>query len=1119
MKQTIKQFALTAMSLMIAFAALAQVTTSSMSGRVTEANGAPVAGAAVVAVHTPSGSQYYSITDNAGNYRIQNMRVGGPYAVEVSLLGFGNMKTGNIVLKLGENYVLDVKLSEQAIALNEVVVSAGISNPILNSDRTGASMNIGSKQLQTLPSISRSITDFTRMTPQANGTSFGGRDGRFNTITIDGAAFNNNFGLSSNAMPGGNAQPISLDAIEEVSVNLAPYDVRLSQFTGASINAVTKSGDNRYKATLYTYQRPKSFTGNKVGDLEVPGANDKSAATYGLTVGGPIIKNKLFFFLSGEIEKETTPSNSWEPSVDGVSNSAAKISRTKISDLQKVSDYVKSTFGYDAGKFQNFDNFESENYKIMARLDWNINKNHKLTFRYNDVKSTNDVLTNGSSGPSQGSNLSGRISAQSISFQNSFYGFENTVRSFTGELNSVFGNNISNKLLVSYTKVRDKRTSPSSIFPFIDIYEGNDRYMSLGYELFSFNNDVKNNTLSITNNTTINLGSHTLTAGLSYDNLFFFNSYIREGTSFYKYNSVQDFLDNKVPSIFAVTYGYNGNDAPGAELTFGMASAYVQDEWQISKKFKLTYGLRAEMPLYHNKLENNPAISALTFGDGWTTIDGNLTPSWAYKMDVGSWPKSKIQISPRVGFNWDVKGDRSLQLRGGTGIFTGMLPFVWFTNQPTNSGMIQSVETIITNSTTLASINFNNGALKFNPNFRQVVDNNPTIFNQNKGALPSTGASLAEVSKDFKMPQVWRTNIAMDLELPSNMILTLEAIYSKDINAITQKNVNLSYPQGNYAGADTRPFWNTNKINTNIGNAMVLSNTNEGYQASFTAQLSKNFSNGLYGMIAYTYNIAKDVTANPGSAAYSAWRANTTTKFLNDPELSYSNFSTPHRIVGNISYKIEYAKHFATTISLYYSGSNQGRSSYTYSNDMNKDGQTADLIYIPKDASEIVFADFKNKNGVVVLTAQEQSDRFMQYIEETPYLRNNKGKYAERYGDVQPWYNRFDMKILQDLFTNFGSERKYTLQLSLDILNVGNLLNSNWGVYQTHGLGSYENIRPLTFVTKGADNKPQYNLFMTPTTETNKDVYMNDFNKKAKWNNNLSTGSTWGMQLGIRFIF
>jgi len=1104
MKQTIKQFALTAMSLMIAFAALAQVTTSSMSGRVTEANGAPVAGAAVVAVHTPSGSQYYSITDNAGNYRIQNMRVGGPYAVEVSLLGFGNMKTGNIVLKLGENYVLDVKLSEQAIALNEVVVSAGISNPILNSDRTGASMNISSRQLSSLPSINRSITDFTRMTPQANGNSFGGRDGRFNTITIDGAAFNNNFGLSSSPMPGGSAQPISLDAIEEISVNLAPYDVRLSQFTGASINAVTKSGDNKFKATAYTYQRLKSFTGNKVGDVEVKGANDRSSSVYGATVGGPIIKNKLFFFLSAEFEKETIPSSAWEPSTNGVADLTNRISRTTVADLERAKQHLMSAYGYDPGSYQNFGSFPTENYKILGRIDWNISKNHKMSFRYNRLENTNTVLTNATSGPSgvPRSNF-GRISEKSIAFSNSFYGEERTVNGFAAELNSTFGSRISNKLLVSYTAVTDpKRTSPSAIFPFVDIYKDGDPYMSFGYELFTYNNQVKNNTFSVINNLSINLDKHTLTAGIAYDNIYVNNNYVREGTSYYRYASLDDFINNVKPTAFGITYGYNGEAIKGVEMSFGLGSLYVQDEWNISKKFKLTYGVRAELPMYHNELKNNPAISALTFGDGWSTYNSpNAQPMWAYKMDVGAWPKSKLQVNPRIGFNWDVKGDRSLQVRGGTGLFAGLLPFVWFTNQPTSSGTIQSPE--------IGKIAADLPAdFRFDKDFMAQVNRYPSLFPQTMSSTLPSGSAIAEVAKDFKMPRVWRSNIAADIELPYNMILTLEALVSKDINAIVQRNVNLPYPDKIYTGADNRPYWSSgkNKINSGVSSAMVLANANKGFQSSFTAQLTKNFSYGFSGMVAYTYNVSKDLSSNPGSSANSAWTSNLDTWALNAPALSYSSFAVPHRLVGSLTYRIEYAKHFATSISVYYSGAAQGRSSYAYSNDQNGDGNSSDLLYVPADKSELMFVT----SGT--MTPDAQADAFMAFVESDDYLRNRKGQYTERFAKVNPWLNRFDVKVIQDLFANFGTDRKYTLQLTLDIINAGNLLNSNWGVYSRHGMANqYDVIMPLTF--KGVDaltNKPKYALNATDVAA---------FNAKNAMVNSVTTGSTWGMQLGVRFIF
>ena len=787
-------------------------TTSGINGRVLDSAGQPLPGAAIVAVHVPSGTQYATTADAKGNYRIQNMRVGGPYTVKITFIGYLSSSYTDVVLKLGESYVQNAELGESTTTLQEVVVSSGTRNSILSSERTGSMTNVNSRDLATLPSINRSITDFSKLTPQAQGNSIAGRDGRFNTITVDGAAFNNNFGLSSNALPGGNAQPISLDAIEEISVNIAPYDVRMSQFTGASINAVTRSGDNTFKGSIYTYQRPESFTGNSVDGNEVAGANTRSLQNYGFRLGGPILKNKLFFFVSGEIENETVPGVTWKPSTDGVSNADLKISRTLESDMVLVKNFLQSTYNYDAGKYKDFDPFQNKNTKILARVDWNINKNHKLTLRYNDVVGTSDQETNATSGPPNNLRNSGRISSQSLAFSNSFYGFKNTVRSFTGELNSNFGTRFSNKFLASYTYIEDARTSNSDLFPFVDIWKDGDQYMSFGYELFSFNNKVTNKTLSFTDNLTVNLNKHTVTGGIAFDHLYFYNSYIREGTSYYRYASVDDFINGADPSGFGVTYGYNGNDAPGAELNFGLAAAYVQDEWQMGPKLKVTYGVRLELPIYLDDLEDNPAISALTFADG-------------KKMDVGSWPSSQLLVSPRVGFNYDILGDRSLQIRGGSGLFTGMLPFVWFTNQPTNSGLIQVPEI------GWGPGNANLVDLEFQPDYKAFIASNPDIFPQSPSTLPS-GSALVQVSKEFKLPQIWRSNIGIDVELPWNMIFTGEAIFSKDINAIKQLNINEADPAGVMMGPDNRQYWTTNKVVSTVGSAMELTNTDEGYQMS-----------------------------------------------------------------------------------------------------------------------------------------------------------------------------------------------------------------------------------------------------------------------------------------------
>jgi len=1095
---------------------MAQVTTSSLSGKITDSKGEGLAGATVVAVHVPSGTQYATFCDNSGNYRLQNMRVGGPYKVDVSFVGYSTSTYTDITLRLGENYVQNGQLTETTTSLQEVVVTAGLRNSILSSERSGTVTNVNGRDIINMPTISRSIADFTKFTPQAQGNSFGGRDGRFNTITIDGAAFNNNFGLSG-PLPGGEAQPIALDAIEEISVSMAPYDVRQSQFTGASINAVTRSGDNTFKGSVYTYIRPESFTGNTVDGREVVGANSRSSMNFGGRIGGPIIKNKLFFFLSGEYGTENIPGVTWKPSTDGVANSDLMISRTTEADLERVRNHLISKYNYDPGKYKDFDPFKNKNTKILARIDWNISKNHKLTLRYNDVVGTSDQQTNATSGPPNNPRNSGRISRQSIAFSNSFYGFKNTVRSMTGELNSSFSPKISNKFLASYTFIQDTRTSNSDLFPFVDIWKGyaadflsgGDQYMSFGYELFTFNNDVTNKTLTITNNLTVNLNKHTVTAGVSFDRMFFRNVYIREGTSYYRYASVDDFINDADPIGFGVTYGYNGVDAPGAVATFGFGAVYAQDEWQVVPKLKLTYGVRLELPMYLDKMLDNPAIAALTFADG-------------KKMDVGTWPTSQLVVSPRLGFNWDVKGDRSLQIRGGSGIFTGMLPFVWFTNQPTNSGMLQSPEIgyglVSTDKippiSSTAPLERDPAlvGLNFNPDYKEFVASRPDLFPQTPGVLPAN-ATLTQVGKDFKFPQIWRSNLAFDLELPWNMVFTGEAIYSRDINAVQQVNINLAPYAGTLAGADNRGYWpnsNASRVNQSISAATELVNTNKGYQYSLTAMLTKNFSKGLSGMFAYTYTMAKDISANPGSSAYSAYSSNTSYGSLNDPELSYSNFATPHRLIGNVSYRVEYLKHLSTTFSLVYTGYQTGRWTYTYSNDLNGDGVSSDIMYVPGQPNELKFVDITPRNGRF-MSAAEQTATFWNYVNNNDYLRSRMGKYAERYGEVQPWIHRFDAKILQDVFTNFGSDRKYTLQVSLDLLNVGNMINDSWGTYTYNPLASFENVRPLTVVSRGsATSQPTFALNA---------LSLQDFKEKTTLSKSLSTGSTWGCMLGVRLIF
>ncbi|WP_229239067.1 TonB-dependent receptor domain-containing protein [Emticicia sp. C21] len=1056
-----------------AFQGYGQVTSSSITGTVTDSKGEALPGATVVAVHEPSGTKYGTVTNISGLYTLPSVRIGGPYKVTFTFVGYKDIVKDGIIASLGTAANVDAILSEEGTALQEVTISSARSD-VFSSNRTGAATNINGTQLRSLPTISRSINDFTRLTPQSNGTSFAGRDNRFNNITIDGANFNNNFGVSDANLPGGSAQPISLDAIEEVQVNIAPYDVRQANFTGAGINVVTKSGTNQFKGSLYTYYRDQSFNGTRVGDTELPAAAKTTNNIYGGTIGGAIIKNKLFFFVSGEYEKNVRPGFNWIASRPGLTGT--NVSRTTAEDLERVSTFLKNTYGYETGPYEGYgDNFTLQNYKITARLDWNISNNHKFNIRYSTVNNTDDQLINGTSAPNPRS-TSNRVSQNSLTYANSNYGFLNKVNSLAAELNSTFSSKLSNQLLATYTLVQDTRTSKSSLFPFVDIKKDNDSYISFGYELFSYNNDVKNPTLNIIDNLTYYAGKHTILGGIAYENMYFGNSFLRYGTSYYRYNSVDDFINGATPAAYALTYSLLPNGKmPISDLTFGQGSAYLQDEFAVNNKLKLTAGVRVDMPFYPVAPVENPSISKLTFLNG-------------EKINTGLWPKSKPAFSPRVGFNWSDKG---WQVRGGTGIFNGRLPFVWFTNQPTNSGMVQfTYETV--NATDLAKFPFSKDPAAH-------LDKLPKVAGQ------SAPSSIAAVSPDFKMPQVWRTNLAVDKKIIGDIDFTVEAIYSKDLVTVYQRNVNLNNPIGNLTGPDKRPLYSssTRRVNTAITEAMVLDNTKNGGGWTITAEAKKRYRN-FFGSIAYAFNNVKDLTGNPGSQAASAWSNNRAVGSLNDLPLAFSEFAVPHRIVGSASYRFEYTKFLATTVSLFYQGSHQGRVSYVYNGDLNADGiNGADLLYVPANESEIIFEDVV-ASGAVKYTAQQQATAFFNLVNNDKYLSSIKGEYVERNKGLMPWVNRFDFRLLQDFFINVKGQRN-TLQLSVDVLNIGNLLNSSWGNRYRQVVN---NGAILRYTKLNASGQPMFQM-----------VEVNGKLPTETFELNPVATNTWGAQIGLRYIF
>ncbi|MHA6247029.1 TonB-dependent receptor [Pontibacter sp. CAU 1760] len=1104
-----RKFLLSALLMLLGVAGLqAQVTTSSINGSIQSVNGEALIGATVRATHQPSGTNYGTTTNTEGRFSIPNARIGGPYQIEISYVGFSPKTYNGIDLKLGQAYVLNAKLAESGTSLQEVNVTADRTS-VFNSSKTGAATNISTRQIETLPTISRSIQDFTRTTPQANGNSFGGRDARFNSIQVDGANLNNNFGLNSSPMPGGGAQPISLDAYDEISVNIAPYDVRQSGFTGAGINAVTKSGTNTFKGTAYTFFRDQNFIGSKVGDNDISETIQESKSnTYGFSLGGPIIKNKLFFFVNGEIEKESRPGIAFSPTGG---SGLGTVSTTPVADLQSVSDYLQNKFGYSTGGYDNFPNFANDNRKFLAKIDWNISQIHKLTVKYTDFTNTNDQIINSTSIPNGGGfsvtgrsgTLSrlpfGRFSNNAMGFENSKYIFKDVVKTGTAELNSNFGGRMSNQFLATVSKIQTTRDYPGGLFPTIDIFDGKgNNYIHAGMDPFTYNNDVINDVYSITNNFSYYAGKHTFTAGVNYEYQKVGNMFMAASNGYYAYNSLDDFLNDKAPAYYAYTYSLvPGQDAVySAELKVGQLGVYVQDEMQVNKGLTITAGIRADKSIYHEDPITNPAVEELQFFDE----DGNTTT-----YTTGSWAKSKILLSPRVGFRWDVSNDNSLIVRGGTGLFTGRFPFVWLTNMPTNSGMYQ-FGAGVTDPTVLANIRLNADPSTYS-----------SLFPRTAGT--SVPPNLVFMNEDFQFPQVFRTNLAADKDLGSGFTLTLEGMYTKELNGIKMRNANLFEPNGTFTeGGNIRDrFVDRNndkklnnddrRLNPGVNTAIVLENTNKGYSASLTAQLSKSFASGFYGSVAYNYTQAKGITANPGSQAGSVWSQNPNVGTANDQELGFQSFAIPHRVVANFSYRKSYLNHFASTLSVFYEGANQSNYSFIINGDLNADGNSSsDLMYIPRDRAEMNFEaytikiDGQNKT----FSEDEQKDAFEQFINNSPYLSENRGAYAERSGALLPWYNRMDARFLQDFYITTGKNNtKHTLQFSADVLNVPNMINKDWGIEKR-----FVTANPLTFKKFNADNEPVYNFQNRSgelVTEPFEDV--------------ITTSSTWRLQLGLRYSF
>ena len=1088
--------------------AMAQITTSSVSGKIT-ANGEDVIGATIKAVHQPSGTVYRAVTNMDGRYSIQGMRPGGPYVLEVTYVGYKNKQVKGISLSLGQNTVLNETLAEDAAQLEDVVVVADRNNN-MRTDRAGATTSINAAQIEAVPTVSRSMNDLLKLTPQGanvgSGFSVGGGNYRQSYVTVDGAAFNNAFGIGGN-LPG-NGSPISLDALDQISVSSSPYDVRLSGFTGGAISAVTKSGTNQFKGTAYMYTTNSHLRGNKVGDYELNRLQSHST-TWGASFGGPIIKDKLFFFANGEYQSNISAGPSGTARVnasDEWSPSSGTVHRPLQSDMDNMLSFLNKTYGYNPGRYQGY-SLDTPSYKFLARIDWNINENNKLNFRFSkshDKDSSSpsssttpfkdSVIYPGGEDATGGKSQSGRTANSGLYFESARYYQEKNFTSFAAEWNSKWGG-VNNVLRATYSYQDEPRTYVGGMFPTVDILKNGSYYMGFGPDPFTEGNLRQVKTFVATDEATWSMGIQNFTAGLQFETNKATNGFGAASAGYYVFESMDDFMNGKAPRSYGVTFPMDGSSQFQATMKYNQFSAYVQDQVNFSDRFRLTAGLRFELPIYP-ELENcyNKAFAALKYKD-------NAGNEHSYSTD--QLPDAPLTVSPRVGFNWDILGNHKLVLRGGTGYFVGRLPFVWLVSAVSNAGCGQY--TYYYNTPSDKSANYLMDKFYASRDEQvKVLQQQGLAVNREDAAAPS---SPTIIDKDLKMNATWKTSLALDAKLPYDVDFSLEGIYSREFNPATV--INLSrYWDGKtvkLAPGDERHYFSQ----SNKNNPYMITNAgHKAYYYSITASLAKKFDFGLNLSASYTYSKAKSYGDGVGDQVSSAYYNNRySVNGNNDMELGYGTYVAPNRLLISASYKKDYGKNFGSEVGLIYEGMNMGYADgysctrYTYQLTSNVVGDYGSngLVYIPASREALNEWNFKDNGSY---TAEQQKDDFWAYINQDDYLKNHKGEYAERGGAVMPWHHQLDFKFNQNFYLNVAGQ-KNTLQFGVDIKNLANLLNNSWGLYKT-----VNNTKLLKYTAgkNGAKGSFQFQ-------KNGKEVL------SKTYTNNTSFNSTYSIQFSIRYIF
>ena len=1091
--------------------AMAQITTSSVSGKIT-ANGEDVIGATIKAVHQPSGTVYRAVTNIDGRYSIQGMRPGGPYVLEVSYIGYKTKEVKNFSLSLGQNTVLNESLSEDAAVLDDVIITANANNN-MRTDRAGATTSINADQIESIPTVSRSMNDLLKMTPQGanvgSGFSVGGGNYRQSYVTVDGAAFNNAFGIGGN-LPG-NGSPISLDALDQISVSSSPYDVRLSGFTGGAISAVTKSGTNEFKGTAYMYTTNAHLKGNKVDDYELNRLQSHST-TWGASIGGPIIKDKLFFFVNGEYQSNVSagPSGTARMSAsDEWSPSTGTVHRPLQSDMDNMLSFLNKNYGYNPGRYQGY-SLDTPSYKFLARIDWNINENNKINVRFSKSHDKDSSAPSSSTTPfrdatiypggtsdgvsiSGGKSQAGRTANSGLYFESARYYQEKNFTSVAGEWNAKWGG-VHNALRLTYSYQDEPRSYVGGAFPTVDILKDGAYYMGFGPDPFTQGNLRQVKTFVATDEASWSLGIQNFTAGLQYESNKAVNGFGAASGGYYVYDSPEAFMAGGAPAAYGVTFPMDGSGQFNATMKYNQFSAYVQDQVNFSDRFRLTAGLRFELPIYP-ELENNynKAFAAMQWNDGSKLLKN-------YQTD--QLPDAPITVSPRIGFNWDILGNQKLVLRGGTGYFVGRLPFVWLVSAVGNAGCGQY--TYYYNTTSDKDANYLMDKFYVNRDEQiAALQKQGLAVNRDEAEAPLTPTII---DKKLKMNATWKTSLAIDAKLPYDINFSLEGIYSRDFNPATVINIDRYWDGESYTAnlansGDQRKLYSRN---SKINPYLITNAGNKAYYYSITASLAKNFDFGLNLSASYTYSKAKSYGDGVGDQVSSAYYNNRySVNGNNDVELGYGTYVAPNRLLIAASYKKDYAKNFGSEVGLVYEGMNMGyaggysctRYSYTMTTNIVNDYGSNNLIYIPGSREALEAWNFKDNGDY---TAEQQKDDFWNYIEQDSYLKNHKGQYAERGGAVMPWHHQLDFKFNQNFYLKVGGQ-KNTLQFGVDIKNLANMLNHSWGLYK-----SVNNMSLLKYDSKTNSYQFQKN---------GKDVLSKTYTNLTSFN------STYSIQFSIRYIF